>query len=841
MRGGASAGKVAEAAVVAGIGAAVCMGWGAAVAQADEGRGSSISDTSASSDPDPGKPAERSDDAAAQDAEDADEDAPSGDDQQDADLDEDGDEDEGLDTDDEVDDGDSDVDDEGDTGRSAPDETSHETEEAEGTVRLDEPVVTDVDTPDEDTDPAPVPETTAQLLTTTAGSRRDNDPGAATTPTHESIEPAATSLAIDTLDAPAPNGVTYTAKPNFFDQITVISLRILRSFSSFVGVDFYGLIGKALERDKPPWWVKSGLDVRRNEFEVSDGTTWDVWEFHPPNPTGKTVVAVHGGGFIVEPLLTHWLDYSNMARSTGATVIVPMYPLATTEAGTATKLVPAMAQFISDRIASDGAENVSIYADSAGPQLALSAVRQLIVEGKEVPASMVLLSFAPDNSISNPDAFEIDDPIIDIRNLDFYTDVNHYGDGLDPRDPMISSLFFEDEVYAALPPTTIYVGSLEWVLPDTLLLQEKWSNAGGVVSTVVGQGQYHDWALGVAVNSQKAKVRPDIYRQLGLNEVASGPRTIVTQPASFWDRLILRTLQNLRRNNQAIFESDGEELTGTAPPVFVKPGLSITETEYNGWTVWELAPKKDPSGEYVVALHGGGFLAEANIINWADYAAMARDTGATVVVPIYPLAPPKGTGTVPTLIPPMADYVSRLIDQHGVDNVSMYGDSAGATFAMLTVQELMRRCRSDVQCALPEAQPSRMVLISPILHLTLTGPAVDDIDDPIIPRPNPNGGGPDVTGGGLGANDPRVNPIMGDDLTGLPPTTVYVGTVERPYVGNLMFRDKLLAQDPDADFTVVIGDGQMHDWALGGIFVNSQAALWRSTIYRQLGLLPEEL
>lgn len=78
---------------------------------------------------------------------------------------------------------------------------------------------------------------------------------------------------------------------------------------------------------------------------------------------------------------------------------------------------------------------------------------------------------------------------------------------------------------------------------------------------------------------------------------------------------------------------------------------------------------------------------------------------------------------------------------------------------------------------------------------------------------------------------------MVEDLTGLPPTAIYVGTVERPYPGDLMFRDKLLAQDPDADFTVVIGDGQMHDWALGGIFVNSQARLWRPTIYRQLGLV----
>ncbi len=239
-------------------------------------------------------------------------------------------------------------------------------------------------------------------------------------------------------------------------------------------------------------------------------------------------------------------------------------------------------------------------------------------------------------------------------------------------------------------------------------------SAGGAASVVVGQGQ-----IGVG----------------------AGPTTITTAPPSFLDRLIVRTLQALRHNAGGLFGGDVSGLTGTTPTRFVGRDLTITKGEYNGWTVWEFAPKT-PSGEYVLALHGGGFVAEANIINWADYASMARDTGATVRVPIYPLAPPIGTGTVSTLIPPMADYLSMLVDEHGVDNVSLYGDSAGGTLAMLTAQELIRRCRADGQCVLSDVEPSRMVLISPILHLTFTGPEIDAIDDPIIPRPQPGGQGP---------------------------------------------------------------------------------------------------
>lgn len=317
-----------------------------------------------------------------------------------------------------------------------------------------------------------------------------------------------------------------------------------------------------------------------------------------------------------------------------------------------------------------------------------------------------------------------------------------------------------------------------------------------------------------------------------IRDITEGPQTVVTGPPSLQDRLILQTLQKLRAEDSPIFIGDGGSVTYTSPPRWVSGRVTVTESTYSGMKVVTITPKRKPTGEYVLALHGGGFVAEANIINWADYTAMARQTGATVVVPIYPLAPPKGNATVEGLVPPMADYVSLMIADHGAENVALYGDSAGGTYAMLVAQELVRRCRADAACDPDEDQPSRMVLISPVLHLTLSGPIVDDINDPIIPPRTPS-----APGGDLNPDDPHINPIMVDDLTGLPPTAIYVGTVERPYPGDLMFRDKLLAQDPDADFTVVIGDGQMHDWALGGIFVNSQARQWRPTIYQQLGLV----
>ncbi|VEG52440.1 alpha/beta hydrolase domain-containing protein [Mycolicibacterium aurum] len=785
MRGGDGIGKGANFAVAAGIGAAVFVGLGCGVASADDtGSSSSASEAPASRDDGVKTRGSESDSRTAADvaSEDVAADDPTG---ADDDPEEDG---NGADV----------TEDDGADG-------------ADAAVTVDIEIDIDED-PDNDRDPVddddPVPAAVGHLLTTTAASRRDLDP----------VAPAPTPApASQTLVMPA-NSLSYTDEPTLVDQIVVAGLRVLRSVSSVVGIDLYGQIGRFLERARPPWFVRSGLDVRRTEYEVAGGT-WDVWEFHPPNPTGKTVIAVHGGGFILRPLVTHWLDYANMARDTGATVIVPMYPRASTQAGTALQVVPAMAHFISDQITARGAANVSLYADSAGSTLILAAVRELILAGTPVPAGMVLLSVPPDDAAGS-----------------------HWNDGVELTDPIVSPLFLSDEVLAALPPTTIYVGELEPVLPNIIALQDKWSAAGGVVSTVIGRGQFHDWALGgLPFTSAGPKVRPDIYRQLGLNDVAAGPRTIVTGPPSYSDQLVVGILRTLRWLN----ETTGIKLlTGLAgasiitdPPAPLMRGLDVTEGQYNGWKIWEIASPK-PSGEVVVALHGGGFESEANILHWSDYAQMARDTGATVLVPIYPLAPPKSTGTATTLVPPMADYLAALIATHGVDNVSLYGDSSGGSYAVLVVRELVQRCRIDVQCVVSQARPSRMVLVSPALHLTLRSPAIDAIDDPILPR-HAAGEGPRFNGE-LDMDDPRVNPYSAADLTGLPPTTVYIGTSEKLYPGALAFRDKLLSQDPAADLTVVIGDGQMHGWALGGIVVNSQAPIWRSNVYRQLGLLPTD-
>ncbi len=113
------------------------------------------------------------------------------------------------------------------------------------------------------------------------------------------------------------------------------------------------------------------------------------------------MVALHGGVWVWPPLISHWIDYSMMASQTGATVVVPIYPLVQ-QGGTAGVVVPKVANLISTEIAAHGAPHVSVLGDSAGGTIGLATVEYLVATNQAVPASMVLLSPALDLTASNP-------------------------------------------------------------------------------------------------------------------------------------------------------------------------------------------------------------------------------------------------------------------------------------------------------------------------------------------------------------------------------------------------------------------------------------------------------
>jgi triacylglycerol lipase len=252
------------------------------------------------------------------------------------------------------------------------------------------------------------------------------------------------------------------------------------------------------------------------------------------------------------------------------------------------------------------------------------------------------------------------------------------------------------------------------------------------------------------------------------------------------------------------------------PPRRSTRALTVRHREFNGWDLCTLRPDS-PSGKHVLAIHGGALVCEATVLHWRDYAAIARQTAATVVVPRYPLAP---HGTASTVVPQMADLISWMVGEQGPGNVSIYGDSAGGGIALCVAQELVRRNATV---------PARMVLLSPLLDATLSNPDIQFVNDPVLSV--------DVLkknlalwAGDLELTDPLLSPLYGS-LSGLPPTGIYAGSLEILCPDVVALQDKSLAT-PGAEFTFDLRNGEIHDWAMTSWL--PEAGEVRSQIYHQL-------
>jgi len=302
---------------------------------------------------------------------------------------------------------------------------------------------------------------------------------------------------------------TFTGQPSFVSQVFTGFYRVLGAVGDFLGVDLATPLGHLISSDSPPWFTTLGLNVQRGEFEGMP-----VWTLQSPGSTSdETVVAIHGGAFVAHVNIFNWLNYAAMARDTGATVIVPIYPLVP-QGGTAGTVVPAMADLISAQIDQHGAENVSVLGDSAGGNIALAAVQEMVRRGDPVPSRMVLSSPALDSTLSNPAIQFVDDPVLSSVVLPDLHKYNQLWAGdLDLTDPLVSPLFGS---LAGLPPTAVYIGNLDILAPDGLVLQDKaLATPGADFTFILRTGLLHIWAV-IPWLPEAIAVQPDIYQQLGI-------------------------------------------------------------------------------------------------------------------------------------------------------------------------------------------------------------------------------------------------------------------------------------------------------------------------------------
>jgi acetyl esterase/lipase len=235
------------------------------------------------------------------------------------------------------------------------------------------------------------------------------------------------------------------------------------------------------------------------------------------------------------------------------------------------------------------------------------------------------------------------------------------------------------------------------------------------------------------------------------------------------------------------------------PPVLLKARLDITETEIDGFPVYEIAPK---AGERrrILYLHGGAYVFQITSYHWGLIAEMAERLGFGITVPIYPIAPEHDFHAMFGMV---TEVYRQMLEETNAEDIVFMGDSAGGNMAVVLTMMAAEE-------GLP--LPSRHVLISPGVDMSLSNPKLFEAErnDPWLGIP----GGLEAIrmySAGIDRSDWHISPLYGD-LSVLPKTLLLTGSRDLLTPDNLVFAEKARAAGAEVD--VVHEQGMFHVWPL---------------------------
>lgn len=213
------------------------------------------------------------------------------------------------------------------------------------------------------------------------------------------------------------------------------------------------------------------------------------------NTDGKTILYLHGGGYVIQPVVSQWNFADTVALRTGARVFVPIYPVAPNFDCSIS--LPRVVQLYKELVGQYGAENVIVMGDSAGGGMAMALVEYFWENDIEEPALVIAISPWLDVSLSNPEtpAFDKLDSMLSAEELRVWG--RAWAGELDIWNYQVSPLFFDFEtIYPDdYPRTLLFVGTNDLMYPDVMELQAVAEELGFDTSVEVGAGSGHDYPL----------------------------------------------------------------------------------------------------------------------------------------------------------------------------------------------------------------------------------------------------------------------------------------------------------------------------------------------------------
>lgn len=167
----------------------------------------------------------------------------------------------------------------------------------------------------------------------------------------------------------------------------------------------------------------------------------------------------------------------------------------------------------------------------------------------------------------------------------------------------------------------------------------------------------------------------------------------------------------------------------------------------------------------ILYFHGGSYMAEATSNHWEFIENLVDDTGATVILPDYPLTPKYNYKDVFNMVVPLYKEIQQRVDVS--NELIIMGDSAGGGLSLALLEKISQE---DIK------MPKKTILISPWLDVRMDNPKIEQVKEQ---EKKLNKEALKIAGlayaGSDGIDSYLVNPIDGD-LSKINNLTIFTGT-----------------------------------------------------------------
>lgn len=167
----------------------------------------------------------------------------------------------------------------------------------------------------------------------------------------------------------------------------------------------------------------------------------------------------------------------------------------------------------------------------------------------------------------------------------------------------------------------------------------------------------------------------------------------------------------------------------------------------------------------ILYFHGGSYMAEATSNHWEFIENLVDDTGATVILPDYPLTPKYNYKDVFNMVVPLYKEIQQKVDVS--NELIIMGDSAGGGLSLALLEKISQE---DIK------MPKKTILISPWLDVRMDNTKIEQVKEQ---DKKLNKEALKIAGlayaGSDGIDSYLVNPIDGD-LSKINNLTIFTGT-----------------------------------------------------------------